>query len=411
MDAGAEMKGSLQSQGSAGHVSEMKILIIDDDPSAVALLESLFSGSGYTRVKSIMDPRQSVETCRTFEPDIVLLDLMMPYLDGFSVLELLRSDHRQTLLPVVILTADVNGESKYRALRAGATDFLLKPLDLTEVLLRVRLLMERRRIEEELQRQKEKAEAASAAKDHFLAMTSHELRTPLTPILLWASAAVNEPDLRPEFRDGLKMVCRNVELEARMVDDMLDLTRITRGRLKLNLRSVDAHDVVRHAVGIMRSTIEERHLALNLALEAFHHRLHADETRLHQVFWNLLGNACKFTPENGTIFIRTSNHRPGKITIEIIDSGVGLERESLNKIFEAFERVDSKREGLGLGLAICKAIVELHGGTISAHSAGLGEGATFIVELPIEQSVNPGEVGTCRVEPALLIDSDGWAEN
>jgi signal transduction histidine kinase len=292
----------------------------------------------------------------------------------------------------VILTADINGESKYRALRAGATDFLLKPLDLTEVLLRVRLLMERRKIEDELQQQKEKAEAASAAKDRFLAMASHELRMPLTPVLLWASAASNEPDLRPDFQDGLKMVCRNMELEARMVDDMLDLSRITRGRLRLNLRSADAHDVVQHAVDIMRSAIEERHVTLNMALEAFHHRLRADQARLHQVFWNLLGNACKFTPENGTIFIRTTNRMPGRITIEITDSGVGLEAESLSRIFEPFEQLDSKNEGLGLGLAICKAIVEMHGGSIAAHSAGLGEGATFIVELPIEQSVNAANV-------------------
>jgi signal transduction histidine kinase len=312
---------------------------------------------------------------------------MMPYMDGFSVLESLRSDDKQSLLPVVILTADVHGESKYRALRAGATDFLLKPLDLTEVLLRVRLIMERRKIEEELQRQKAKAEAASAAKDRFLAMASHELRVPLTPVLMWASAAAKEPDLRPDFQAGLKMVCRNVELEARMVDDMLDLSRITRGRLRLNMRSADAHDVVRHAAGIMRSTIEERHLALKMAFEACHHRVHADETRLHQVFWNLLGNACKFTPENGTIFIRTGNLEPGKIAIEITDSGIGLERESLTKIFDPFEQVDPKREGLGLGLAICKAIVEMHGGSISADSAGLGGGATFIVEFPTEESV------------------------
>src|SRR5438067_7107010 len=175
------MTASLQSDGAAVEVSEMKILIIDDDPAAVMLLESLFEGSGYARVKSIMDSRQSMKTCRTFEPDIILLDLMMPYVDGFSVLESLRSDRRQTLLPVVILTADVNGESKYRALSAGATDYLLKPLDLTEVLLRVRLLLERRRIEDELQQQKDKAEAANAAKDRFLAMASHELRMPLTP--------------------------------------------------------------------------------------------------------------------------------------------------------------------------------------------------------------------------------------
>src|SRR5438270_12170242 len=229
------MKETEQLHGAASRFSEMKILIIDDELSNVALLEDLLSGSGYTNVKSILDPRLTLETCNEFEPDVVLLDLRMPYMDGFAVLEALRANDRGAFLPVIVLTADIDAQSKYRALRAGATDYLLKPLDLTEVLLRVRLLMERRRIEDELQREKDKAEAASAAKDRFLAMASHELRMPLTPVLMWASAVANEKDLRPDLQDGLKMVCRNVELEARMVDDMLDLTRITRGRLKFNL--------------------------------------------------------------------------------------------------------------------------------------------------------------------------------
>jgi len=387
------MVASQQLKVAAPDFAEMKVLIIDDEPSNVALLEALLSDSGYTRVKSIMDPRLSLETCKTFGPDVILLDLIMPYVDGFSVLESLRSDGSQTFLPVIVLTADINDESRYRALRAGATDYLLKPFDHIEVLLRMGLFMERRRIEYELHRQKEKAEAASAAKDRFLAMASHELRTPLTPVLMWASGTVNEPDLSRDLREGLKMVCRNVELEARMIDDMLDITRITRGKLKLLLSPVDAHEVLEHAMDIVRSNIEKRHLVLKVALDAVHHRLLADQARLHQVFWNLLGNACKFTPEDGTVSIRSCNRDANKVTIEISDNGVGLEAQSLNKIFNAFEQIDSRREGLGLGLAISKAIIEMHGGTISAHSAGLGRGATFIVDLPVEQSVNGNEGG------------------
>jgi signal transduction histidine kinase len=378
------MNETEQLQGTAARFSQMKILIIDDELANVALLEDLLSNSGYTQVKSIMDPRLSIETCAQFQPDVVLLDLRMPFMDGFAVLEALRANSSGAFLPVIVLTADIDAQSKYRALRAGATDYLLKPFDHLEVLLRMGLFMERRRIEYELHHQKAKAEAASAAKDRFLAMASHELRAPLTPVLLWASGTVQEPDLSPDLQDGLEMVCRNVQLEARMIDDMLDLTRITRGKLSLRRQTADAHELIRHAAEIVRSEIEARHLNLSLALDAAEHKVHVDSARLQQVFWNVLRNACKFTPENGTISIRSFNEAD-KICIEMSDSGVGLEPQSLEKIFDAFEQVDSRKEGLGLGLAISKAVMEMHGGSIRARSEGLGKGTTFVITLAVEK--------------------------
>jgi PAS domain S-box-containing protein len=244
------------------------------------------------------------------------------------------------------------------------------------------LFIRRRRTEAELQRQKESAEAANAAKDRFLATLSHELRTPLTPVLIWAGGTVNQPGLNPEIQEGLTMICRNVELEARLIDDLLDLTRLARGKLQLQLRRADAHELIQHALEIVRKDIEDRHLKLALSLEASSHILRVDASRLQQVFWNLLRNACKYTAEHGAVSVRSSNPRADTIRIEISDSGVGIAPEFLEKIFDAFEQVDRRREGLGLGLAISKAIVEMHGGTIRAHSEGIGKGATFTVELP-----------------------------
>jgi len=243
------------------------------------------------------------------------------------------------------------------------------------------LFIHRRLMDAELKRQKEAAESANAAKDRFLATLSHELRTPLTPILIWAGGMVNDPSLPPEIDEGLQMICRNIELEARLIDDLLDLTRIARGKLKLHLRKSDAHDLLGHAMEIVRDEISSRKLKLAVELNASDHLVVADESRLQQVFWNILKNASKFTPGQGAVTVRTSNPRPQALHIEISDTGIGIDPDNLEKIFEAFEQGGTRREGLGLGLAISKAIVEMHSGSIRAFSDGPGKGAKFVIDL------------------------------
>ena len=246
----------------------------------------------------------------------------------------------------------------------------------------VGLFIERRRIEQELQRAKDNAEAANAAKDRFLATLSHELRTPLNPVLLWADGILNQPGVAPEIAEGLRMVCRNVELEARLIDDLLDLTRIARGKLQLQLEVADAHELLHHALEIVRTDIASRHIELSISLEATSHQLEVDPSRVQQVFWNVLRNACKFTSDRGRIEVRSSNSTANSITIEVRDNGIGIDPQSLEKIFEAFEQLEMRHEGLGLGLAISKAIVEMHRGTIRAQSEGPGKGAIFSITLP-----------------------------
>ena len=253
------------------------------------------------------------------------------------------------------------------------------------------LFIERRRIEKELERAKENAENASTAKDRFLAILSHELRTPLNPVLLWAEGVLNQAGVDPEIEQGLRMVCRNIELEARLIDDLLDLTRIARGKLQLRLQPANAHELVRHAIEIVRADLDSRHIQLSVALEATPHQVNVDPPRLEQVFWNILRNACKFTADGGAISIRSYNSAPNSITVEMTDNGVGIEPEFLEKIFAAFEQLEMRREGLGLGLAISKAIVEMHGGSIRAQSEGQGKGATFAVTLPAAPSCSQGE--------------------
>jgi signal transduction histidine kinase len=177
------------------------------------------------------------------------------------------------------------------------------------------------------------------------------------------------------------MICRNIELEARLIDDLLDLTRISRGKLKLHLRKSDAHDLLAHAMEIVHDEISSRKLKLSVELNAVDHMVLADAPRLQQVFWNLLKNASKFTPSQGAVTVRTFNPRPKTLRIEIRDTGIGINPQHLEKIFDAFEQGGTHKEGLGLGLAITKAIVEMHHGSIHASSEGPGKGATFVIDL------------------------------
>jgi len=240
--------------------------------------------------------------------------------------------------------------------------------------------------QEELQKTNlELAEKARSnlAKDQFLAMLSHELRTPLTPVLASALALESEPALPKDIHESLHMIRRNVELEARLIDDLLDLTRIDRGKVQLNFEVVDAHTLLHNALEICQTEIDRKHLARSLNLGARKVHLRADPARLQQIFWNLINNAVKFTQEQGQVSISTRSDSNGQLLVEIADTGLGIEPESLPKIFDAFEQGGrTKLGGLGLGLAIGKALVEAHEGTITARSAGRNKGSAFTLTFP-----------------------------
>ncbi len=236
------------------------------------------------------------------------------------------------------------------------------------------LAAELQKTNQELQ---EKARS-NLAKDQFLAMLSHELRTPLTPVLASALALEHEKTSPAQMQESLQIIRRNVELEARLIDDLLDLTRISKGKVQLNFEIVDAHTLLRNALEICQSDIEQKHLDLRLNLAAKKVHLRADPARVQQIFWNLIKNAVKFTPKDGQISISTSNERHGQLRVEVADTGVGIEPEALPKIFDAFEQGGrTKLGGLGLGLAISKALVEAHKGSISVESAGKNQGSKF----------------------------------
>lgn len=281
-------------------------------------------------------------------------------------------------------------------------------------------------VEAAMRRGKEAAEATSEAKDVFLAALAHELRGPLTPVLSCCSAMEKRPDLPGDVREQLEIVCRNVRLAGRLTEDLLDVTRIGQGKLELELRAVDAHELVRYALeGCVRQGQEGKH-EVRVELEAARHHVRGDPARLQQVFWNLIHNAMKFTPAGGRIVVKSSigesdgatkrrsgegeerhEGEDGVLVVEVEDSGVGIEAEVMGRLFARFEQGgrDTTRRygGLGLGLAISKKLVELHGGRLSAESEGRGRGATFRVELPVcEGEAGAVEAGEEELRPACV---------
>jgi PAS domain S-box-containing protein len=238
----------------------------------------------------------------------------------------------------------------------------------------------------EFETEKIAAEKASKAKDDFLAALSHELRTPLTPALAAAAyLADNSAKFPSEFAEDVKIIKRNVQLQARLIDDLLDLTRIARGKLQLHLEPFDANVLVRDAVEIARSAILAKKLNVSTELTAKKHHVLADPIRLQQVFWNLINNAVKFTPPGGQVAIHTFNDARNHFRFEITDNGIGIERERLTSLFIPFEQADPSVTrlfgGLGLGLAITKRLVDLHKGAIEVESRGRSFGSTFRVIL------------------------------
>jgi PAS domain S-box-containing protein len=244
---------------------------------------------------------------------------------------------------------------------------------------------ERERLLASEQAARQTAEEANRAKDRFLAMLSHELRTPLTPVLAGTRLIEQIPELPEAARSGVLMIRRNIELEARLIDDLLDLTRVANGKLSLALETVDVHEVIDAVLELFRSEIQVKQQDVHVDLRAQQHYVRGDRARLQQMFWNLVRNAAKFTPDGGHIYVRTRDERM-HVQIEVEDTGIGIATEQIGKLFNAFEQgshnMTRQFGGLGLGLAVTKALTEAHGGTVAAKSPGAHCGATFTIVLP-----------------------------
>jgi signal transduction histidine kinase/ActR/RegA family two-component response regulator len=251
----------------------------------------------------------------------------------------------------------------------------------------------------ELQAARRDAEHASRSKDEFLATLSHELRTPMTPILGWAQIMLRAADDPERVRQGAEIIERNARIQTRLIDDLLDMSRIIAGKMVLRIEDVALPQVVEQALATVQAAADARGVALEFLRPAELPTVRADANRLQQIVWNLLSNAIKFTPRGGHVRVSLSRPAPGTVRLEVSDDGQGMAAELLPHVFERFRQADSSttrtQGGLGLGLAIVKQLVEQHGGSIAAASPGLGQGSTLTVELPVPAS-----------RPAVAMDAE-----
>ena len=413
------------------------VLIVDDDPRNLFALESVLEGGNYSIAKA-QSGSEALLALMSQEFAAIVLDVQMPELSGIELARLIKQRRRAQHIPIIFLTAHyVEEEHAVLAYDVGAVDYLTKPINPLVLRSKVNVFVDlfrktralatlnakleaqneilEREAEERMRRiqaeaAQAEAEAANEAKDRFLAMLSHELRTPLTPILYAVSLLERDQTCPAHVREALTTIRRNVGVEVRLIDDLLDLARTRSGKLTLQLEAVDAHDILRDAIAICLGNVERRAARIVQEFRARNVRLEADPARVRQIFWNLLSNAVKFTPPEGTIHVRTQDFKD-ELQVEVTDTGPGIQSANLNSVFDAFEQVlPESSAGLGLGLAICKALVELHGGFIEAQSLGPGTGASFIVRLPLRGGgevqrptgtiANP-RLGTIRV---LVVD-------
>lgn len=397
-----------------------RILVVDDNSDMREYVQRLLAPLFV--VEAAADGMAALEEARLNPPDLVLTDVMMPRLDGFGLLRALRDDPVTAAIPIVMLSARAGEESRLEGIQAGADDYLIKPFSARELLARVegalRLQFVRQQANHavlESQKQMRKAlaesEKAGRLKDEFLATLSHELRTPLNSILGWAHMLQSRALDSETVRSAVSAIYNSAKTQAQIIDDLLDVARIMAGQMSLRPTTSALSDILNAAITTVGHAIRAKKIKLHLHYDnnSENLALYADSQRLQQVFWNLLFNAVKFSSLDGKIEILVEQ-TPSEVSIAIRDHGVGISPEFLPHVFERFRQADSstsrKYGGLGLGLAISRNLVELHGGTVQVESAGEGRGATFIIRLPIvKQDI------VLPLSPALRRDSASEAFN
>jgi signal transduction histidine kinase len=385
-----------------------RLLVVDDEESLRITTAAIFEKEGYV-VDTASSGDEAIDLLGKEDYDLVLTDLHMEGGDGLSVLNQIRRHAPLTIS--VVLTGFASVESAIAALQEGAYDYLIKPCDIESMKHTIRRGVEHRRlmlaeqkaradlqqlnldleqrIEErtaELTRLNVELADANRAKDVFLATLSHELRTPLTPVVGWIKLLRSGTLDEKSVAQALDAIERNAWLQSRLIDDLLDTSRIATGKLHFEPKPTDLNATVKVAVDTVRATAASRNIELSMTLWPSSLIVLGEPVRLQQIAWNLVSNAIKFTDPGGKVNVTT--HLAGKhAQLTVVDTGVGIEPEFLPHVFDRFRQADgstSRRHGgLGLGLAIADALAKMHGGRLEAKSDGVGRGATFSLRMEL----------------------------
>ncbi|HZR84026.1 MAG TPA: ATP-binding protein [Candidatus Binatia bacterium] len=357
--------------------SDARILVADDNADMRGYLARLLGACWSVDV--VADGHAMLASVRERRPDLVIADVMMPGLDGFELVRALRADPATRALPIVLLSARAGEEARVGGLAAGADDYLVKPFAARELVARVGAQLALARVRDEA---RAAAELANRTKDEFLAMLGHELRNPLAAV---RNAIVSARLDRSRTEHALEIATRGTDQLAHLIDDLLDVARITQGRIALRLTGVSITGIVQRAVESTRSLVHVEERVVRVKLPDEDVLVEGDPVRLEQVLVNLLGNAVKYSDLGDRIDVSLERDGPD-VAVRVRDDGVGIPPDILPRVFDLFVQADGAlyraRGGLGIGLTLVKRIVELHGGRVEARSAGLGQGAEFVVRLP-----------------------------
>jgi signal transduction histidine kinase len=374
-------------------MEKVKLLLVEDDEDDFILTRDLLTEiyADNLELEWVKDYDEAIARLVSNEYAVCLLDYRLGAYNGIELLRQARE--RGSNCPAILLTGQADREIDFEAMRAGASDYLIKG-ELNPALLEraIRYSRERRRLEDERlqlareQQAREAAEAANRAKDDFLAMVSHELRSPLNAILGWTrilrSSSVDEETVER----ALETIERSAKSQAQMIEDLLDVSRVINGNLRLNLIEVNLSNIIKRVLEATHPAAEAKQIQIDMEYDETVGAVLGDPDRLQQIFANLLSNAVKFTPEAGSINIKVQQAN-SFAQVSIKDTGIGISADFLPQVFERYRqgRNEHKRKhkGLGLGLAIARHLVEMHKGNIIVHSDGEGFGSTFTVSLPL----------------------------
>jgi signal transduction histidine kinase len=383
--------------------SKVNVLLVDDCRENLVALECVLQSLKQNLVK-VQSGDAALRYLLDHDVAVILLDVQMPGMDGFETARLIRRRARLQHTPIIFLTAFAGNEDlRSQGYLVGAVDYLYKPIEPAILTSKVSVFVElfRRNLEVQLQAEqlvaknaeiiraeaaRQQAEEANRLKDEFLAIVSHELRTPLNSILGWSQLLLKREFDPVRMRQALETIAHNAQIQARLIENILDISKLMRSKVELSIHSIHLASLIDEIIESIRPQADTKSIHLDVQLDPAAASIKADPVRLRQILWNLLTNAIKFTHEEGWVGLQVSSVGHW-VVLQVRDTGIGIEPAFLPHVFDHFRQADSSStrvyEGLGVGLAIVRQLVELHNGKIEVHSDGYHQGTTFTVHLPI----------------------------